>query len=681
MVALFVGATIIMASRHRQGVSSSCPSVVAMHIRAGCGPMAALFAGVLMAMRRRPHPQRNDTCRLVAVRSIRADCTPMVAPFAGAMIIMAVHRRHRMNGSLPSVVAMNILVRCGLMVVPSAGETTTVAGHRCQRVSGLCRSVAVGIMRAGYCSMAARSAGGAMSMVEHRRRRMSGSRRSAVVGSIRADCGPMAAPSAGEMTGMVGHRPPRMSGSWRSAVAGSTRVGCGLMVSPYAGEMTGMVGHRHLRASASRWGRFSAKQEIHKEVEMVELRTPDVHEEIRSAPHVVILGAGASRAAVPNGDKNGKILPLVKELVEAVQLEDLLDGAGVDWRNRDFEEVYSDIIDQTLRDKIEDRMDMYFDSIVIPDCVTVYDKLLLGLRKKDWIATFNWDPLLLQAYARYPYPDSRPDFLLLHGNIRGGICRTHKRKGTLFSPCSECGRRLEQTKIFYLTHDKKYDDDDFIRGEWAEFERQMSRAAFVTVFGYAAPATDTEARNRMLKAWNENPYRNFAEFEIINIANHNEAVGPWKDFIVGSHFQHLTTFDQSYLAQHPRRSVEALYNHRGIGRVTKAKPTYQEVEMTEKLNCEDLEHEKALIVQMLCDSTLDHPLEIDHFTGLGMGKTKATATLKCLLDEGIVCVVPDDQRGLEQYELCNKAKTCEAMRSGNLWDLQEFADKQGGTLL
>jgi hypothetical protein len=33
----------------------------------------------------------------------------------------------------------------------------------------------------------------------------------------------------------------------------------------------------------------------------------------------------------------------------------------------------------------------------IPDHVTLYDELLLTLRSKDLIATFNWDPLLLQA--------------------------------------------------------------------------------------------------------------------------------------------------------------------------------------------------------------------------------------------------------------------------------------------
>ncbi|MBA7568543.1 hypothetical protein ES708_10272 [subsurface metagenome] len=33
-------------------------------------------------------------------------------------------------------------------------------------------------------------------------------------------------------------------------------------------------------------------------------------------PHIVILGADASRAVCPNGDKNGKILQLMNDLTE-----------------------------------------------------------------------------------------------------------------------------------------------------------------------------------------------------------------------------------------------------------------------------------------------------------------------------------------------------------------------------
>ena len=47
-------------------------------------------------------------------------------------------------------------------------------------------------------------------------------------------------------------------------------------------------------------------------------------------PHVVVLGAGASRATCPNGDWSGRILPLMTDFVEVVGLEALLQGWGID---------------------------------------------------------------------------------------------------------------------------------------------------------------------------------------------------------------------------------------------------------------------------------------------------------------------------------------------------------------
>ncbi|MBU4399752.1 MAG: hypothetical protein KKE86_10510, partial [Planctomycetes bacterium] len=47
-------------------------------------------------------------------------------------------------------------------------------------------------------------------------------------------------------------------------------------------------------------------------------------------PHVVILGAGASLAACPNGDALGRQLPLMANLVEILDLKDLIAGTGHD---------------------------------------------------------------------------------------------------------------------------------------------------------------------------------------------------------------------------------------------------------------------------------------------------------------------------------------------------------------
>ena len=46
---------------------------------------------------------------------------------------------------------------------------------------------------------------------------------------------------------------------------------------------------------------------------------------LRPHPHVVILGAGASHAATPEGEKWQQQLPLMRELPNALNLESILD--------------------------------------------------------------------------------------------------------------------------------------------------------------------------------------------------------------------------------------------------------------------------------------------------------------------------------------------------------------------
>ena len=42
--------------------------------------------------------------------------------------------------------------------------------------------------------------------------------------------------------------------------------------------------------------------------------------------HTVILGAGATIAAIPNGDKNGKKSSVMNGLIEKLQLQNILYG-------------------------------------------------------------------------------------------------------------------------------------------------------------------------------------------------------------------------------------------------------------------------------------------------------------------------------------------------------------------
>jgi hypothetical protein len=58
-------------------------------------------------------------------------------------------------------------------------------------------------------------------------------------------------------------------------------------------------------------------------------------------PHLVVLGAGTSRAAFPQGERYGRQLPLMADFAEIVPVADILQKGGIDWRGKTFEEVYS----------------------------------------------------------------------------------------------------------------------------------------------------------------------------------------------------------------------------------------------------------------------------------------------------------------------------------------------------
>lgn len=56
-------------------------------------------------------------------------------------------------------------------------------------------------------------------------------------------------------------------------------------------------------------------------------------------PHVVIVGAGASRAAFPKGERNGRRLPLMADFCDIVPVESVLKGTDIDYTKQDFEGV------------------------------------------------------------------------------------------------------------------------------------------------------------------------------------------------------------------------------------------------------------------------------------------------------------------------------------------------------
>jgi len=287
-------------------------------------------------------------------------------------------------------------------------------------------------------------------------------------------------------------------------------------------------------------------------------------------PHVVILGAGASRAACPNGDKKGNKLPLMNDLIDVLGLESILRQHEIDCSDRNFERLYSELAmggkHRELVSCIENIVFDYFAGLQLPDEPTLYDNLVLSLRSKDLIATFNWDPFLWQALCRNALHFGQevvPQALYLHGNVAIGYCINHKPAsiGHRNNLCNKCGMSLTASRLLYPVTEKNYVDDSSIAQSWDELQRYLKEAYLLTIFGYRAPYTDVEAVRLMKEGWGDTDSRNLEEVEIIDIRGEN-ALGrngllkSWKPFICREHYGIGNSFYQSLAAQHPRRSCE-----------------------------------------------------------------------------------------------------------------------------
>lgn len=278
-------------------------------------------------------------------------------------------------------------------------------------------------------------------------------------------------------------------------------------------------------------------------------------------PHVVLVGAGASRAAFPSGDANGKPLPLMTDFLEIVPVKDLLERHGVATAGRNFEDLYSRLHDNPqhaeLLKQLEGTVLDYFSSLQLPETPTIYDQLVLSLRPKDVIATFNWDPFLIQAVQRNRNIIKGPLLLFLHGNVLEGFCVAHKTYGLIGNACRQCSQPLQRVPLLFPIGKKDYNSEPAIKLAWDALHAAFEDAFMVTVFGYGAPQSDVEAIALLKKAWGDKNDRSMEEFEIIDIRKEDDLRDSWDAFIHSHHYQTYSAFADSWIANHPRRTGEA----------------------------------------------------------------------------------------------------------------------------
>lgn len=286
---------------------------------------------------------------------------------------------------------------------------------------------------------------------------------------------------------------------------------------------------------------------------------------MKKRPHVVILGAGASVAAIPNGDANGKKISVMNDFFQKTNTEYLLEGIDLKTKSKNLEDIYSEIYERPeLKDvciKLEKAIYDYFSDLQIPEEPTIYDFLILSLRSKDLIATFNWDPLLQQAYQRCErITRDLPKLIFLHGNVAIGLCMKDTVYGRIGHCCPYCQQKLSPLQLLYPIKKKDYNADIFIKDEWNIIEKALSVAFIITVFGYGAPPSDVEAIKLLKQAWGDTEKRQFEQTEIIDIKNEDELADTWSPFIHSHHYEVHDSFFDSTIASFPRRTCECLYD-------------------------------------------------------------------------------------------------------------------------
>jgi hypothetical protein len=301
----------------------------------------------------------------------------------------------------------------------------------------------------------------------------------------------------------------------------------------------------------------------------MEERTYNRYEINCQRPHLVLLGAGASLAAFPNGEKNGLKLPLMNNFVETVDgLSDCFNKCGIDHKGQNFEDLYSSLYENSrydeIRRKIEEFTYDYFARMELPDEPTLYDHLVLSLTGRDVIATFNWDPFIWQALCRNYNRVGKGNLPLpfyLHGNTAIGVCTKHEKiqVSHKLSVCSKCGMFLGKSRLLYPIGKKDYNSDPYIKSSWNCVKYCLKSAYMFTVFGYGAPSSDVEAVNLLRDAYGDKYKREMEQNEFIDVVDEDALVNRWDSFIHTHHYGTQNDFYLSMIGKCSRRSTDASF--------------------------------------------------------------------------------------------------------------------------
>lgn len=85
----------------------------------------------------------------------------------------------------------------------------------------------------------------------------------------------------------------------------------------------------------------------------------EIFEIENTRPHVVILGAGATIATIPNGDKNGNPCSVMHGFIHNLGLDTILATVKLNTKSENIEDIYSELYERgdeckAVREQLEE---------------------------------------------------------------------------------------------------------------------------------------------------------------------------------------------------------------------------------------------------------------------------------------------------------------------------------------
>ncbi len=260
----------------------------------------------------------------------------------------------------------------------------------------------------------------------------------------------------------------------------------------------------------------------------------------------------------------------MRDFIDVVGLRSLLETEAPGFLERiddhNFEVIYSALSDvpelHELCRTVKQTVRAYFAGMRLPDTATIYDRLVLALRPTDSIFTFNWDPFLFDALERNRFALPSPRAHYLHGCVRVAKCAKHPYiVGRAGAVCPECAIPLEDVPLLYPVTKKDYAGNSFIAGEWDAASEAFAHGLVLTIYGYGAPTSDADAKQRLKTAWTALSRREMEHVELIDRPGMDADVltERWRALTPTLHFQFLDDFADSHITRWPRRSSESWF--------------------------------------------------------------------------------------------------------------------------